>query len=356
MSYKALQEQATKITQGQVNSFSRHMMDQYRQAMLEINKKISALYDTIPDVLSKDDYFVFLSKGNRLFKQLSQIEQIYVKYSKIANVDITQASRVSFVNEFYRRQYVNSWFTPVGNQAIVLEFAFIDPVAVELSVFGTQERWAKIADEARKERLARFIPKGDKPTLRNLIVKNDRLALRRIRDTVTQGIIIGRSNQEMASDIKNTFGRIGRNAERIVRTETHRNLSGAQFANRLLMQDQGVNARRQILSTLDARTRAQSAAVDGLIDNVDGFFTYPGGVLVSYPGNSGVARWDINDRETTIELIDGVGPQFRAGVNPITGEIEVAKFDDFYAWAEQNGIGRNKYGEYIGRPKTTAER
>jgi len=98
---------------------------------------------------------------------------------------------------------------------------------------------------------------------------------------------------------------------------------------------------------LDDRTRPQSAQVDGQLEDENGQFTYPGGVKVTVPGNSGVPAWDINDRERTIDVVEGFEPESRRARDPVTGENEVIGFDRFEAWAESKGLRQNRYGQYV---------
>jgi len=95
------------------------------------------------------------------------------------------------------------------------------------------------------------------------------------------------------------------------------------------------------------RTRPQSAQVDGRMENDDGFFKYPGGALVKIPGNSGVPGWDINDRESVINIIDGVPPTTRRARDPVTGETDIISFRSFDEWAKENGLTRNRYGQLL---------
>ena len=65
-----------------------------------------------------------------------------------------------------------------------------------------------------------------------------------------------------------------------------------------------------------------------------------------YPGNSGVAAWDINDRETVVNTIRGVPPTARVGVNPVTGETEVFDWTTYPEWAAANGMRQDKNGRW----------
>jgi hypothetical protein len=66
-----------------------------------------------------------------------------------------------------------------------------------------------------------------------------------------------------------------------------------------------------------------------------------------YPGNSGVPAYDINDRETMVEIIGDEEPGLRRGRNPVTGENETFSYKNFESWAKENGLKKNKYGELL---------
>ena len=130
-------------------------------------------------------------------------------------------------------------------------------------------------------------------------------------------------------------------------SEIHKSLNGGAYGSYVDAKDQGLVENRKILAVKDVRTRRQSIQVDKKIDDKDNLFTYPGGRKVYYPGSSGVAGWDINDRETTIEIIQGIEPQLQRGRNPKTGKNEISNFSDYRTWAKTHGLTKNKWGEYV---------
>ena len=348
MSYSTLQRQATNITKREIRGKSWQIAREYDKALTEISNKIDIFYEKFLNATDPNNYYNNANKLNRLFNLFDEVQEAYATYARIANTKISEASEIAISNEFYRRQFVNSAFVPLGDVAKSATFAILDPVAIEMSVYGTEAKWKSIQDENRNRygQLRPYKTEGDRPTLKRILYKNDRKAMRRIKDTITQGLIMGQSNAEMTSSLKSTFGMVKRNTARVVRTETHRNLSASQYASQQALKNQGFDVHRQLLSVLDSRTRRQSIQVNHRIDDENGFFTYPRGLKVRYQGNSGVAGYDINDRETSIEIIDGVSPTTRIGINPSTGKQEVIKFDQFPAWAKKNGLIKDDTGEF----------
>ena len=313
--------------------------------MKQIDAKIKKLWNSL-DGLDPDKYFAVAAQAEKLENLNKEITVIYNEYAQLANAEQIKVSRIGLSNNYYYSQYSAAWFTPEGIRATVLPFVYLDPISIDLSVFHIQKRFKNLQNMVRKRKLAGMVPKQPN-TLLQIMHRNRVHELKKIKDSITQGLIQGKSYNQMANDLKNTFGQSKNNALRVARTEGNSNLNGAQYINAREgnLRDAGIV--RQILSTLDSRTRAQSATIDGLREDTDGFFHYPGGILVSYPGNSGIAGWDINDRETTIDIVDGVGPKARRGRNPNTGENEVADYSSFNAWAKTHGLTRNEYGEIV---------
>ena len=93
-----------------------------------------------------------------------------------------------------------------------------------------------------------------------------------------------------------------------------------------------------LCSAIHMRTRQQSASMDGQLADVNDEFHYPNGAVSKFPGGSGVAAYDINERCNTISIIPGQSPLLRRGKNPVTGETEVMSYKDFPEWADENDL------------------
>ncbi len=179
-------------------------------------------------------------------------------------------------------------------------------------------------------------------------MKNRRRTIDKLKTELTQGMIQGKSFQQTSKAVADVMNNSISNAQRIVRTESMRAMNAGSFANYNAALSVGADLYRQILATLDTRTRQQSQEVDGRTDkDHPGYFLYPGGVKVAYPGNSGVAGWDINDRERSINVVPGHEPNSRRGRNPVTERNEIMTFRDFPAWARENGLRKSASGKYV---------
>lgn len=359
MSFQSLQKDSYGLTQKEVRKLRFEVLRGYKSSLKKIEAQLNKVYAEILQGVEPEKYYNTMLKRNRLEKLFREIEEIYLAQAQVMNATMAESSELAFTNQFYRQQYISAWFVPVAGAS--LDFYFIDNLAVEMSVYGTEAKWNElrkqaIEEENRKKRkqkkdrvkkLSAYRIEGERPTLKKLLLKKDKKALREIKETITQGLITGQSNQSMSVLLRKKYAQFGRNADRIIRTETNRNLNAGQMLNTQEAKDRGVKARRMVLSTLDARTRTQSGRVDSRMENDKGYFKYPRGIMVRYPGNSGIAGWDINDRETTITTINGVKPKARAGINPVTGETEVADFYTFSHWMKKHNLTRNKSGKII---------
>ena len=66
-------------------------------------------------------------------------------------------------------------------------------------------------------------------------------------------------------------------------------------------------------------------------------------------GNSGVARYDINERGRSIDIVPGTPPGRRTGRDPATGKIETATFKNMDDWMDQHNLTFNKSGRIVSK-------
>jgi hypothetical protein len=341
--YAQMQEQSTGIVLREIRPLRSDMLRQYKIALDKTRDDLAIVYARILSDVDPKDYYVTMQKFNRLQKLEKSIIKTYNEHAIKAGKDVERASRLAISNNYYRNQYSTTWFDPYP-------FTMIDPVAIEVSVYGTADVINRVKNTTRKARLTAQIPPSGK-TLKKLLSDNKTKEVEKVLQTVTQGLIRGDSFKRMSGEVKDVFDESASNALRVMRTEGHRNLEAGQWNQWNDAKDLGVEGGRNILSAGDNKMRPQSAAMDGQSEDENGMFTYPGGIKAPYPGSSGVARFDINDRETTIVSIDGQEPELRRARNPVTGKNEVVSFKDFDKWTKENDLKKNKYGELVTNKK-----
>jgi len=345
MTLNQAEQEAYALTQKEISNFYKIIADEYRAAEKAMKKELEKLYlDIISGVAPKDYYNVVL-KTRRLEKLILKVQDEYIKAANKAGILTASASRTAFSNNFYRQRFALAFASNSVN-SFDLSFVLLPTQAIEISVIGTGKVWSEII----KRKFG--VEKAYKPkhgTLLETLVKNRKEDLLKIRQAITQGLIQGKSYAQTTRVIQELMNNVRYKAARIVRTEGHRNMLAGQYANVVnARQEFGVNVRRQILSTLDDITRQQSVQVDTLLENDNGVFIYPGGVEVYFPGDSGVAAWDIHDREIVISILKDYPPNKRIGRNPLTGKNEEISFKSFSLWAKENGLTKNRYGQYVG--------
>lgn len=137
--------------------------------------------------------------------------------------------------------------------------------------------------------------------------------------------------------------------KRLIRTEINRIRNDASRDQWINEQDI-VKSKYQAVEVLDNRTRRQSAIMDGDYSNSKGEFKYPNGEW-HFLGRSGVKKWDINDRGDAISVDTEFPPKSRIQRNVKTGKNKVVPFKNFEQYAKEQGLVKNRYGEYLfGKP------
>jgi len=170
---------------------------------------------------------------------------------------------------------------------------------------------------------------------------NIRMSIERTLNTAfAQGLGIS----QIVSAIKKVLDINYRDAEKVVRTESHRLDELAHNQEFLDAQAQGIDTRMMLLAVLDNRTRPQSAQMDGQLSNDKGEFEYPrtGSGNWYIPGNTGNPAYDINDRERSVQVINGYSPDIRR-----TREDGLIPYTTYEEWAKSKGLTKNVYGQKL---------
>jgi SPP1 gp7 family putative phage head morphogenesis protein len=115
-----------------------------------------------------------------------------------------------------------------------------------------------------------------------------------LRRQLVDGVEIGEDYQRLAKRVSEVFGEAETwRAERIARTEVHRSTN---FATQRAFEQSGLVDKKEWISTPDSRVREQHLAMDGQIRALNKPFTFPDGTVTMFPGESGVAKHDVNCR------------------------------------------------------------
>jgi HK97 family phage portal protein len=123
-----------------------------------------------------------------------------------------------------------------------------------------------------------------------------------IRAAMRDGILDGDSPAKMANRIRAVFDDANkRRAVTIARTEV---VNSSNFGTFTGYSQSGVVSKKQWVSTLDDRVRDMHAEMNGKVVALETPFQFPDGILTMYPGESGAAHHDINERCTITAVID----------------------------------------------------
>ena len=340
MTLSEMQATATKRTEAIIGAWTKQptgmiekSIEAYKKAYEDIDKKLQKVILTL-DGVAPENRMNELIKYNRLSNLKKEAKAAYDAAAKINASNQALMSRTAITNKYYGNMYSVNWLTEDY-------FKYIDQKAVEVSIFGTPEVW----DSIKTANAPKYMPyQPQYGTLIDILTKNRTEDILKLNAAITQGLIQGTSYAKVSKEIKSILNTSANKSLRIARTEGNRNLNAGAFANTQAALESGIEMQRQYVATLDTRTREQSGSMDGQTVNADEPFTYPNGVQTMIVGNSGVPRYDINDRCTSIDIIPGFEPTLRRGRDPVTGENEIISYKSFDDWIKEKGLKYNKSG------------
>lgn len=154
-------------------------------------------------------------------------------------------------------------------------------------------------------------------------------AKKRIRAALLNGLLLGKSYDKMAKDIKTQLNKTFNDAIRIVRTEGQSAINAGQAIAYERAKENGVNGNEVWSSTKDGKTRYDHRNVDGQKKDKDGYFNV-GGEKALYPGDPNLSAGNrINCRCNIRFEIEGYEPQLmrtrEEGILPYMPYNEYAK-------------------------------
>jgi len=375
---EGLQEISTQRTQDLIGAWvwdkdgtprpqglAKQITDQYKKAYLEIKAELKKIERGIATV-KPENYYNEVVKHGRLSSLKSQIATFYNEAAGRAGVLQIESATLAISNKYYENMYAVNWFSADAFKGVkdFQYFAVLNKATIESSVLGTPKVWDSLS-KAQKKALNPLFPKHG--TLAKTLNDNRIKDLLKLQEVITQGLLKGQSSvktakdlekvfKDIASDVKERMEVSASNALRIARTEGARNMNSGAFANTQAAIDAGLELKRKAIETLDNRTREQSAQIDDQEVKGTDPFTYPGGLKVQIISNSGVAKWDINERGRSIDVVPGTPPGRRSGRSPVedppgSGKFPIlpATFKNFDAWMNKNDLMFNKSGRIVNK-------
>ncbi len=326
----------TKRPSGQ----TKEIVTQYSNAYKKIDALIKKMYTDVLSGLDKDQYMAEMLKFNRLDKLIKKVDAEYNKSAIKAGALQAESSKTGMSNVYYDNMYsVNQFSADVDKP----HFTTLDQIALWVAVYGL----GKMIDKIKKKDIPKYAIYDPKYGALNEVLKTNRLKdLSTINRIINQGLKKGDSYTTTVKELKRVLNISANNAWRIARTEGNRTMNSGAYEQSIASSNAGVDLKRRYIATLDNRTRPQSSSMDGDEVDVDEPFTFPNGVKAFIVGNSGVAEYDINDRCTSIDIVEGLDPSVRTQKLP-DGKSEIISYKNHPEWMKENGLTYNKSGRIV---------
>lgn len=299
-----------------------------RNEVLEILKTNYAKYLTdVPGA----DYYTTLAQYNRLKNMEKEIKAVYITTGRFQKSEIIKGQRLIFEEMFYRDEYTMSFFSDKFGRAV--KFQPVNPLVRDVSVTGDVELLKQIKNKAERKLAEQLIPPAGN-TLTEMLVNNSNEALNKLYATIKQGLINGESYSKQTTRVKKVFDSHASNTAKVIRTEGNRNMNAGSYAYSQELEQAGVRSRRQWVATLDSRTRDSHAQLDGTFEDENGLW-HINGDSARYPGDFTDPANSIFCRCTAIDVIEGLEPTVRRGINPLTGKSDILSYQTYDEWLSE---------------------
>lgn len=323
------QGSSKKVIEKEIDKYildlEKELMREFKAQQTKVLNIVQKNYAKYLVDVDKADYYNTLNLYKRMQIMDKEIKAIYTKLnSNVYKLTYTGQEKI-FTESYLRNEFVTSYFTSIKAQAP-------NNLIKEISITGDVDLIKKIRDKQLKLEAQGYISKAG-TTLSSLIKDNNQASLAKVYKVLKKGLISGDSYVKQAKAIKKQFGTNAYNALRVARTEGNRNASAGSYLNTQDIKAQGIQSRRQWIATLDGRTRDTHSRLDGQFEDKNGLF-HINGDSAKYPSDFSEPANSINCRCTTIDVIEGVEPSLRRGINPLTGKSDILSFKDYEEWAK----------------------
>lgn len=295
----------------------------YDKALAEINAKIEKIYLKLPnkDLFDKLKLSESLTVGD--IARLRRLERLQEDVKKVIN-DLRQEAKKELtkgVKSTYQNGYYGETYSVNASLGMNYKFKALNAELILANVYNPLD----------------LIKWSDRLKL------NLEQTLKTVRTEIGAGLIQGENPKKVARRLKKQLGIANRQANAIARTEMHRaQMVGSINSFQQLepqMKRTGFNPEEIYKAVFDARTRNQSATMDGneAIEGSrakDGLFLYPNGELAR-PGTVTTAKYAVNDRCWVATNIEEMIPY----------ESEAPQYKTYKDYAKAQGFSKSVYGE-----------
>lgn len=324
--------------------------------------EVSKAYGKYLDGVEPANYVIEMNKAGRMDKLIDRVTEIEKERERKSDKNLENQARVG-TNQYYYMMFIYSALgVAFEDMDDATYYAIIgrDPSA-KIKVDGKVWTVGDYIKETVKDKAARdiiyrdFFASTGGSTIDQIVTINAKHR-EAIESIIRNGIMSGKSMKEIGTLLKKQFDTASYVSARIARTETKRAYEASQWDAHNEAKAQGIEAVRIWHATRDGRTRDQSASMDGQEQDVDGLFHYPNGAVGRYPGDSGVAKYDIHERCWVGEYVEGdtIGDTMATRDVVVSDSGKVLResnlstekgYQSFEDWRNSQGIRKNKYGE-----------
>lgn len=259
--------QIARVSEKMTEETEKEILRAYKTAQKDIKKQLSDLYTKY----EKDGVLTYseMAKYNRLDGMLKDIN------STVNNTSINSGNKIKKLSgNVFENSYYQAGYTIEGIADAKLSFSLLHKDAIQASV---------------ENPIAGL-------TLSETLQKNRKQVITSIKQSVTQGLVMGESYKKMADRMTSALNNDATKALRVARTEAHRNQNAGTLKAVDHAVGRGVKLKKEWIATLDDRTRDTHASMDGQIVDSDKNFVSPSGARGPAPGMLGSASEDINCR------------------------------------------------------------
>ena len=335
MTYQKAQEEIKRKIAKQIDAQAVEMMKVYEEAYEQVLAELNKVYSKFLRTTDPDDYYDIMIRYGKYDKLLVEIQALYNQANKKVFNLIKKSSVFAMTNNYNLERFLMNYIRP--------EYGMmpLDKNLIELTVKSTEKSWKKIEKFVKKRyNKTHFIPQ--RGTLSNLLFNNKNIEIAKIKASVTQAFLQGKTYKQLRNDIFDIFETTKYKAFRIAVTEGNRCANAGSYANMVDAANFGIDIKKfwmaRKIKSRDAHITLHNKYNQDNAILVDDYFEI-GGHKALYPLNFGVPSLDIWCKCTTGTKVGDKNPvQLERGINPVTGKYEVFSIKDYDKWAKDNGI------------------
>lgn len=297
-----------------------------------------------------NEMFAALNAYGRLEKMQSEIQAVLDAADAETMDTIRDYSSKVMMSNYYAEQFAITAFA--GAAGYTNKFSMLDENVIEYALKGQTESW-KAMSKSIQDRMTQSAYYPREGTLSDLMAKHSYSSIANVQQIIASTFLSGLGPDAAARMVKDQFGRIDGNAQKVAQTEILFMSNCGDYASYQQAAANGVEMQKQWMALFlsAGRNRPTHAALDGKRVPVDGYFN-AGGEKALMPHMFATAENNAFCHCTTISVIKGMEDNFDSVVDPVTGRDGTFSWANFDTYLKQNGLNPEEVNAYIFRDKT----